>query len=89
MYTRTQILIERFNVTGDEFALREGGSLYCKKDHDVLADSLQISLTPQEHNNNNSILNNNNSSNIDRNIENTNLSNTNHSSELGSMSGNY
>lgn len=61
---------------GDEFALRDGGSLYCKEDNDRIEKaSLGIVPPPIESNNNN---NNNN---------NTNLSNNNHSSELGSMSG--
>ncbi|XP_037918411.1 insulin gene enhancer protein isl-1 isoform X2 [Hermetia illucens] len=57
-------------LPGDEFALRDGGSLYCKMDHDVL-EKTQNSLTSSLENNNNN---------------NTNLSNNNHSSELGSMS---
>lgn len=67
-------------LTGDEFALRDGGILYCKDDHDVLEKSSQSSLTSSslESNNNNSCSNNNNHSS---------LSNNNHSSELGSMSG--
>lgn len=57
-------------IKGDEFALRDGGSLYCKEDHDVLEKSAQSRVAlPIESNNN------------------TNLSNNNHSSELGSMSG--
>ncbi|KAM7354121.1 LIM1_Isl and LIM2_Isl domain-containing protein tup [Cochliomyia hominivorax] len=66
-------------LPGDEFALRDGGILYCKEDHDVLEKSSQSSLTSSsiESNNNNSCSNNNNHSN---------LSNNNHSSELGSMS---
>ncbi|KAL9931052.1 LIM1_Isl and LIM2_Isl domain-containing protein tup isoform 1-T1 [Glossina fuscipes fuscipes] len=66
-------------VPGDEFALRDGGVLYCKDDHDVLEKSSQSSLTSSsiESNNNNSCSNNNNH---------TSLSNNNHSSELGSMS---
>ncbi|XP_039951942.1 insulin gene enhancer protein isl-1 [Bactrocera neohumeralis] len=65
-------------LPGDEFALRDGGILYCKEDHDVLEKSSQSSLTSSsiESNNNNSSSNNNNTS----------LSNNNHSSELGSMS---
>lgn len=65
---------------GDEFALRDGGILYCKEDHDVLEKSSQSSLTSSslESNNNNICANNNNHS--------THGSN-NHSSELGSMSG--
>lgn len=67
---------------GDEFALRDGGSLYCKEDHDVLEKTTQTNLNTIEHNNNNAMLNNNNT------ISNTtSLSNNNHSSELGSMSG--
>ncbi|KAI8126705.1 Insulin gene enhancer protein isl-1 [Lucilia cuprina] len=66
-------------LPGDEFALRDGGILYCKEDHDVLEKSSQSSLTSSslESNNNNSCSNNNNHSS---------LSNNNHSSELGSMS---
>ena len=68
---------------GDEFALRGGGLLYCKEDHDVLEKTTQTNLNTIEHNNNNAMLNNNNT------ISNhtTNLGNNNHSSELGSMSG--
>ncbi|XP_026466337.1 insulin gene enhancer protein ISL-1 isoform X1 [Ctenocephalides felis] len=65
-------------IPGDEFALREGGALYCKEDHDALEKSSQqqgvVTQTTHpgalESNNNNSISSNNN----------------NHSSELGSMS---
>lgn len=66
---------------GDEFALRDGGILYCKEDHDVLEKSSQSSLTSSsiESNNNNSCSNNNNHSSLSN--------NNNHSSELGSMSG--
>ncbi|XP_055702120.1 insulin gene enhancer protein isl-1 [Phlebotomus papatasi] len=60
-------------IPGDEFALRDGGSLYCKEDHDVIEKSAQSTVPPSLESNNN---NNNN----------TNLSNNNHSSELGSMS---
>lgn len=67
---------------GDEFALRDGGSLFCKEDHDVLEKTSQTpGQTVLEPNNNNITSNNNNNNN------NTNLSNNNHSSELGSMSG--
>lgn len=60
----------RLIYIGDEFALRDGGSLYCKEDHDVLEKSSQSRVAaPIESNNN------------------TNLSNNNHSSEVGSMSG--
>jgi insulin gene enhancer protein ISL-1 len=66
-------------IPGDEFALRDGGSLYCKEDHDVLEKSTITSLaTTIETNNNN---NNNNNTNFSNN------NNNNHSSELGSMSG--
>lgn len=63
--------------------MRDGGSLYCKEDHDVLEKTTQTNLNNTiEHNNNNALLNNNNT------ISNTtSLSNNNHSSELGSMSG--
>lgn len=61
--------------------MRDGGSLYCKEDHDVLEKTSQApGQTTLEPNNNNITSNNNN---------NTNLSNNNHSSELGSMSGEY
>lgn len=66
-----------FCVAGDEFALRDGGSLYCKEDHDVMEKSAQSRVAPSIESNNN---NNNN---------NSNLSNNNHSSELGSMSGEF
>lgn len=59
-----------FAIAGDEFALRDGGSLYCKEDHDVLEKSAQSRVAPPIESNNN-----------------TNLSNNNHSSEIGSMSG--
>lgn len=69
---------------GDEFALRDGGSLFCKEDHDVLEKTSQTpGQTVLEPNNNNITSNNNNNNN------NTNLSNNNHSSELGSMSGEW
>ncbi|XP_037025366.1 insulin gene enhancer protein ISL-1 isoform X3 [Bradysia coprophila] len=59
-------------LIGDEFALRDGGSLYCKADNDMLEkSSLSIVAPSLESNNNNN---------------NTNLSNNNHSSEIGSMS---
>lgn len=47
---------------GDEFALREGGSLYCKDDHDVLEKSAQSRVAPIIESNNNTNLNNNNHS---------------------------
>jgi insulin gene enhancer protein ISL-1 len=69
---------------GDEFALRDGGSLYCKEDHDVLEKSTIPTLNSVEHNNNNNAMMNNNN-NIN---SNTSISiNNNHSSELGSISG--
>ncbi|XP_073825152.1 insulin gene enhancer protein isl-1-like isoform X2 [Musca autumnalis] len=66
-------------LPGDEFALRDGGILYCKDDHDVLEKSSQSNLTPSslESNINNSCSNNDNHSSLS--------SNNNHSSELGSM----
>lgn len=51
-----------FVCTGDEFALREGGSLYCKDDHDVLEKSAQSRVAPVIESNNNTNLNNNNHS---------------------------
>lgn len=60
------------SIAGDEFALREGGSLYCKEDHDLLEKTAQSRVAPTIESNNN-----------------TNLSNNNHSSELGSMSGEF
>ena len=71
---------------GDEFALRDGGSLYCKEDHDVLEKSVQTNLSSIEHNNNNAMLNNNNTIGGNATHNSAGLSN-NHSSELGSMSG--
>lgn len=73
-----QKFIILFALVGDEFALRDGGTLYCKEDHDVLEKTSPTStIAPSsiENNNNNNIttLSNNN--------------NNNHSSELGSMSG--
>lgn len=59
-------------ISGDEFALRDGGSLYCKEHHDVLEKAAQSRVEPSIESNNN-----------------TNLSNNNHSSELGSMSGEF
>lgn len=75
--------------SGDEFALRDGGALYCKEDHDVLEKSAKTNLNSIEHNNNNNpMLNNNNTiSNSTNHSTATSLSNNNHSSELGSMSG--
>lgn len=65
-------------ILGDEFALRDGGVLYCKEDHDIMEKSAQGSIQSSTVENNN----NNNNNNI------TTLSNNNnHSSELGSMSG--
>lgn len=62
-------------VPGDEFALKDGSSLYCKEDHDVMEKSL-APTTPHpasgESNNNTSLSNNNHNSN---------------STELGCMSG--
>lgn len=48
--------------SGDEFALREGGSLYCKNDHDNLEKSAQSRVAPIIESNNNTHLNNNNHS---------------------------
>lgn len=62
-------------IPGDEFALRDGGLLYCKEDHDVM-EKTSAPTTPhpgQESNNNTSLSNNNHSNN---------------STELGCMSGN-
>lgn len=64
------ILIYMGSISGDEFALRDGGALYCKNDHDNLEKSAQSRVAPIIESNNNTHLNNNN-----------------HSSELGSMSG--
>jgi hypothetical protein len=62
-------------VPGDEFALRDGGNLYCKEDHDHM-EKTSAPTTPHlpsaESNNNTSLSNNNHSSN---------------STELGCMSG--
>lgn len=69
--------------SGDEFALRDGGSLFCKEDHDHLGKTNQTSSI--EHNNNNAFLNNNNNTNSSNNQ--TRIGNNNHSSEMGSMSG--
>ncbi|XP_055304847.1 insulin gene enhancer protein ISL-2B isoform X2 [Sitodiplosis mosellana] len=52
----------RHLVPGDEFALREGGSLYCKNDHDNLEKSAQSRVAPIIESNNNTHLNNNNHS---------------------------
>ncbi|KAL7045358.1 hypothetical protein ACKWTF_002212 [Chironomus riparius] len=79
-------------IPGDEFALRDGDSLYCKDDHDVLEKSTQTNINSIEHNNNNALLNNNNNNTIstinsNSNHNSTTLSNSNnHSSELGSLS---
>ncbi|XP_055600990.1 insulin gene enhancer protein isl-1 isoform X1 [Uranotaenia lowii] len=75
-------------IPGDEFALRDGGALYCKEDHDHLEKSTAGSLIPGAEPNNNSISGsvNQNSSSNNNNNNNTSLSNNNHSSELGSMS---
>ncbi|KAF2882427.1 hypothetical protein ILUMI_23746 [Ignelater luminosus] len=51
-------------VPGDEFALRDGGMLYCKEDHDVM-EKTSAPSTPHpgtESNNNTSLSNNNNHS---------------------------
>ncbi|XP_053695259.1 insulin gene enhancer protein isl-1 [Sabethes cyaneus] len=74
---------------GDEFALRDGGSLYCKEDHDILEKSTHNSLVQGVEPNNNISSNtnqNSSSNNNNNNNNNTSLSNNNHSSELGSMS---
>ncbi|XP_062545649.1 insulin gene enhancer protein isl-1 [Armigeres subalbatus] len=74
-------------IPGDEFALRDGGALYCKEDHDHLEKSNQNSLIQSvEPNNNNISSNTNQNSTSNNNNNNTSLSNNNHSSELGSMS---
>ncbi|XP_055387308.1 insulin gene enhancer protein isl-1 isoform X2 [Condylostylus longicornis] len=58
-------------IPGDEFALRDGGSLFCKEDHEVLEKTNQPNISSiSEANNNNS----------------NSLRNNNHSSELGSIS---
>lgn len=66
-------------LLGDEFALRDGGVLYCKEDHDVLEKTSQSSLTTSSLESNNH-LNNSNQANPGSN---------NHSSEMGSMSGEF
>lgn len=71
--------------TGDEFALRDGSSLFCKEDHDVLEKSNQNSLTLLESNNNNTTIQNNNSVMISGSRK---MSLGNHFSEHGSVSGN-
>lgn len=91
MNIRLVCLCERFvqfgvSSTGDEFALRDGSSLFCKEDHDVLEKSNQNSLTLLESNNNNTTIQNNNSVMISGSRK-MSLSN-NHFSELGSVSGN-
>lgn len=53
---------QKYPFVGDEFALREGGSLYCKNDHDVLEKSAQSRVVPIIESNNNTNLNNNNHS---------------------------
>lgn len=86
------VLIHCSHDQGDEFALRDGGALYCKEDHDVLEKSAQAAnLNSIEHNNNNALLSNNNNNNSNTlNSNSTTLSNSNnHSSELGSLSGKY
>lgn len=62
-------------IIGDEFALRDGGSLYCKEDNDRIEKASMGIVPPAIESNNNN--------------NNTNLSNNNHSSELGSMSGEF
>lgn len=66
-------------VPGDEFALRDGGALYCKEDHDVMEKSSIPTGTPAHptgpESNNNTSLSNNNHSNV--------------SADLGCMSGTY
>ncbi|CAH2098503.1 unnamed protein product [Euphydryas editha] len=59
-------------IPGDEFALREGGALYCREDHDVLEKTANTSSNSgNAESNNNTTLSNNNSH---------------HPHELGSMS---
>ncbi|CAH4032258.1 unnamed protein product [Pieris brassicae] len=50
-------------IPGDEFALREGGALYCREDHDVLEKSANTSGSSNSNaeSNNNTTLSNNNS----------------------------
>lgn len=76
------------NSVGDEFALRDGGALYCKEDHDHLEKSSQTSLIQSVEPNNN-ISSNTNQNSSSNNNNNTSISNNNNSSELGSMSGKY
>lgn len=76
-------------IPGDEFALRDGGALYCKEDHDHLEKSNQNSLIQSVEPNNNISSNTNQNSTSNNNNNNTSLSNNNHSSELGSMSGKF
>ncbi|XP_035775897.1 insulin gene enhancer protein isl-1-like [Anopheles albimanus] len=73
-------------IPGDEFALRDGGSLYCKEDHDHLEKTSQNGLLPGVEPNNNISANANNNTINSTNNNNSSLSNNNHSSELGSMS---
>ncbi|KAI8423453.1 hypothetical protein MSG28_012585 [Choristoneura fumiferana] len=48
-------------IPGDEFALREGGALYCREDHDVLEKTANTSGGSGAESNNNTTLSNNNS----------------------------
>ncbi|XP_049538238.1 insulin gene enhancer protein isl-1 [Anopheles darlingi] len=73
-------------IPGDEFALRDGGSLYCKEDHDHLEKTSQNGLLPGVEPNNNISANANNNNINSTNNNNSSLNNNNHSSELGSMS---
>lgn len=67
---------------GDEFALRDGGTLYCKEDHDVIEKSVKLSLKSiDKHNAHSSSITCTPSSTILTSVGN------NTSSELGSMSG--
>lgn len=56
------INLSNIEFSGDEFALREGGLLYCKDDHDNLEKSAQSRVAPIIESNNNTHLNNNNHS---------------------------
>lgn len=73
-------------VPGDEFALRDGGALYCKEDHDVMEKGTAATGPPH------STIPAGNAAAAAESNNNTSLSNNNHSNastELGCMSGMY
>lgn len=80
-YSLYFIIYIYFNDEGDEFALRDGNSLFCKMDNDALEKLAQadIESTAIDFRETTNTLSNNSNNN--------NSSSNNNSSEFGSMSG--